>query len=63
MQCPKCHKNSLHLHAFSISPECYAKCDNCGFLLEAEVSWIGCENEKEHDNKCVEHLTKLLKEE
>ena len=63
MKCPKCKKGTLYFGAYSISPDCFVTCNICGFTLESEVSWEGCKNEREHDNKCVEHLMKLLKEE
>lgn len=57
--CPKCGQTELTAGAFSIVPDCTLECDNCGFCIESEVSWEGCETQEEHDDKCLDHLKDL----
>lgn len=57
--CPKCGHTELTAGAFSIVPDCVLECDNCGFSIESEVSWEGCETQEEHDDKCLDHLKDL----
>lgn len=57
--CPKCGKDELDAGAFSICPDCYVECTNCGFTIESEVLWDGCDSVQEHDDKCLEHLKQI----
>lgn len=57
--CPKCGEDELDGGAFSICADCYVECVNCGFIIESEVSWDGCDSIQEHDDKCLEHLKQL----
>lgn len=60
IKCPKCGSFDLHFYAFSIDTDCRVECSKCGFEIESEVSWDGCDSEEEHDKKCYEHLKGLL---
>lgn len=57
--CPKCGGEELHAGAFLISPDCYLTCSSCGFEIEEEVSWSGCNNVKEHDRRCMQYLKEV----
>ncbi len=55
--CPFCGGNEISMGAFSLSDECYIRCENCGVSFESEVEW-GDLTEKEHDKKCSVVLVK-----
>lgn len=63
MKCPRCGSENLSFYAFSISPDCGVNCNDCDFSLISEVSWEGCTHEKEHDQKCYDHLVNLINKE
>ncbi len=54
--CPFCGGTNVKLGAFSISPDCYVICNDCGASIEKSVAW-GNMNTKEHDQKCLSVLT------
>lgn len=60
VKCPKCGSNDLSFYAFSIAEDCGVICKNCGFSLETEVSWEGCDTIEEHDEKGREILIEML---
>lgn len=60
IKCPKCGNTDLSFYAFSFVPDCGVRCENCGFSLETEVSWEGCNTIEEHDEKCGEILLEML---
>jgi hypothetical protein len=54
--CPFCGGTNLKAGAFSVSADCYIRCE-CGANIELEVPW-GKMNVKEHDEACRQALEK-----
>lgn len=48
--CQKCGSTNLSSYAFSISEDAGIECNDCGFFIEQEVSWDGCEPGLPEDN-------------
>lgn len=57
--CPMCGGTDISCHAFSISEDCSVECNECGFIVETETLWEGCNNVREHDLRCVDDLRKI----
>ena len=55
--CPFCGGTNIKSGAYSIAPECYMLCENCGCSIELAIPWDDM-NEKQHDEKCWDALTK-----
>lgn len=56
--CPFCGGNNISMSAFSIAPECYIECQDCGASISSSVSWGKFMSEKKHDKLCAKKLTK-----
>lgn len=52
---PFCGSANIRDGAFSISPDCFVLCEDCGASIETEVPW-GDMTEKEHDQECWKEL-------
>lgn len=65
--CPKCGGEELYAGAYSFSSDCSLTCAVCGFEIEEDVSWDGCADVREHDQRCLQRLkevwNKISKEE
>lgn len=59
LPCPFCGSKDIDGGAFSISPDCYISCGDCGCTIETDVSWEGHDTEKSHDKECMAELKKL----
>lgn len=55
LPCPFCDSEKISMGAYSISPDCYIRCESCGCVIEKEVPWNGM-NQEEHDRECAKFL-------
>ena len=60
MKCPKCGKDTLYFLPFQFLQIVLQHVISVVSYLNLKYLGEGCKNVREYDNKCVEHLMKLL---
>lgn len=62
--CPFYGGVKISMHTYDIASDCFIMCDDCGALIEKDVSWskpedngnVGFMSREEHDEKCKKVL-------